>query len=260
MFDLKLNDSTLRDLSNNDMRILNYIYQHPLDVCSMDIKAFCSAIPCSASSIVRFCKKIGFSGFPELKYYLIHNVADQSDHTSTSSKNFPELTRKLTTDVKGSLSLVGSEELYRTAKVLTNDYPVFVFMPGGITDNLAKYFVKLLMSKGRQNIYQLPSSNMTKHKISTLSPDSIMVFISSSGKWAKTIELATLAKLRGLCVISFSPYSDNELAKVSDYSLRFFSESRSKDSAEYTSRLPIFFIINALIEYYSTIKEGAAHD
>ena len=69
MTNLNLSDEILRNLTNSDMNILTYIYQHVNEVINMDVKTLASAIPCSPSSVIRLCKKIGFSGFPELKFF-----------------------------------------------------------------------------------------------------------------------------------------------------------------------------------------------
>ncbi len=258
MINLNLSDETLRNLTNSDMNILSYIYQHIDEVITMDVKTLASSIPCSSSSVIRLCKKIGFSGFPELKFFL-----KQEKTTSVNNKtgngeilSFDEIIRNLKKDIKGSLSLVSSEELVRTSEILHSNIPVFVFMPGGITDNIANYFVQVLMRRGRQYVYPLHSTKMAKHKISSLSSDSILVLISASGKWAKTIELAKLAHMHGMKIISFTPYTESEIAKYSDYNLRFFTEERMRDGAEFTSRVAIFYIIDALAQYLDTFKKG----
>ena len=257
MTNLNLSDEILRNLTNSDMNILTYIYQHVNEVINMDVKTLASAIPCSPSSVIRLCKKIGFSGFPELKFFLKQEKTTITNTNHGDERlSFDEIVRNLKKNIKGSLSLVSSEELVRTAKVLHSNMPVFVFMPGGITDNIAYYFVQVLMNRGRQYVYPLRSTKMAKHKLSSLSPNSIIVLISASGKWAKTIELAKLSHMRDIKVISFTPYTESEIAKYSDYNLRFFTEEKTRDGAEFTSRVAIFYIIDALAQYFDIYEKG----
>lgn len=257
---INLNNEIIRNLSENEMVILKYIYHNTNEVSKMDIKSLSNAIPCSSSTIVRFCKKLGFTGFSELKYRIkTDTTLSLPPNDNQAILSLTQVAKRIQTDVKGSLSLVSEESLYNVAKLLLSDDPVYVFMPGGITDTLCHYFTKLFMANGRPNIYKLASSHLAKQKISSLSKNSIMVFISTSGKWEKTIELVKLSNLYGIRIISFSPYTDNELAKYSDYNLRFFSEKRNIGDAEYTSRLAIFFIIHTLVEYYCALKETPAN-
>ena len=242
MTNLNLSDEILRNLTNSDMNILTYIYQHVNEVINMDVKTLASAIPCSPSSVIRLCKKIGFSGFPELKFFLKQEKTTITNTNHGDERlSFDEIVRNLKKNIKGSLSLVSSEELVRTAKVLHSNMPVFV---------------QVLMNRGRQYVYPLRSTKMAKHKLSSLSPNSIIVLISASGKWAKTIELAKLAHMRDIKVISFTPYTESEIAKYSDYNLRFFTEEKTRDGAEFTSRVAIFYIIDALAQYFDIYEKG----
>ena len=62
--------------------------------------------------------------------------------------------------------------------------------------------------------------------------------------------------MHGMKIISFTPYTESEIAKYSDYNLRFFTEERMRDGAEFTSRVAIFYIIDALAQYLDTFKKG----
>ena len=57
---------------------------------------------------------------------------------------------------------------------------------------------------------------------STLDKGNIFIFISSSGKFESTLNLAKEAKLHGMIVISISSIENNDLAEISNYNIRFF--------------------------------------
>ena len=62
--------------------------------------------------------------------------------------------------------------------------------------------------------------------------------------------------MRDIKVISFTPYTESEIAKYSDYNLRFFTEEKTRDGAEFTSRVAIFYIIDALAQYFDIYEKG----
>ena len=73
--------------------------------------------------------------------------------------------------------------------------------------------------------------------------------------------------MNGIPVFSITPYTSNEIADLSAVSFRFFTDQRENLGAEYTSRLPIFFIIHTIIQCYLKYKEqtglsreGGSHD
>ena len=56
-------------------------------------------------------------------------------------------------------------------------------------------------------------------------------------------------------VISITPYTNNTIANLSSVNFRFFANQRENNGAEYTSRLPIFYIIDMIIKSYLKSKE-----
>ena len=74
MLNLHLNNSVIQRLSANELAILEYIYENHEDVVHMSIRELSQAVSYSSATILRFCKKLGLSGFSELKpgYFLFN--------------------------------------------------------------------------------------------------------------------------------------------------------------------------------------------
>ena len=139
--------------------------------------------------------------------------------------------------------------------------------PGGITDTTGEYLERLLLSTGRQSVYRIESARLFSHLINTVGKDSLMVLISTSGTFGNTIRIGKLAQMKGLPILSITPYTSNEIADLSTVSFRFFTDQRENLGAEYTSRLPIFFTIHTIIQCYiryreerESRQEGGSHD
>lgn len=113
-----------------------------------------------------------------------------------------------------------------------------------------EYFEKLLLSIGRQEVYFIESVKMFEHILRNCSQESLLILISTSGKYPTTIRLGKIANASGIPILSISPYTSNEVADLADVSFRFFTNQRENLGAEFTSRLPIFFVINTIIQCY----------
>lgn len=84
MFPLKLNlNIPLNSLSNKELNILQYIHDNEDRISTMSIQTFAKEINYSTSTVLRFCRKLGFSGFPELKFFL----HPKNHHTNQESTN-----------------------------------------------------------------------------------------------------------------------------------------------------------------------------
>ena len=85
MFPLQLNDQIIQSLSKNELKILQYVYGHSSETCEMSIHEFSRVISYSPATVLRFCRKLGFSGFAEFKYALRTNASKQPDQESVDS-------------------------------------------------------------------------------------------------------------------------------------------------------------------------------
>lgn len=62
----------LPDLSKNERRIADYFLKHPKDIDTYSSEAIASICSASRSTIIRLCHKLGYRGYSEFKYALLH--------------------------------------------------------------------------------------------------------------------------------------------------------------------------------------------
>ena len=259
MFPLKLNlNIPLNSLSNKELKILQYIHDNEDRISTMSIQTFAKEINYSTSTVLRFCRKLGFSGFPELKFFLRRQEEESSKNVTNYSVQ--SIKKSIITDLEGTTSLMNTEDLFQIAKLLSSNAPVYIHSPAGLTDISVNYLESMLFISGCQNIYKSSASKMTHHYIQTLNKGNIFIFISSSGKYESTLNLAKEAKLHGMIVISISSIENNDLAETSNYNIRFFSKKTENEGADSTSRFCTFFVLSAFIEFFNEYRKGIEHE
>ncbi len=198
----------------------------------------------SSSSILRFCKKLGFSGFSELKYNIRTKSNSSSSHIEkvTSLEN---ITKNILTDIEGSLSFTTSDDIHSIISLLDSNRDLYLYYPSGITDTVLDYLERQLLLCGRHNVFQVHSSKTANHLFPIVKKDTIFIFISASGTSTKTSQLAKNASSHGLTCVSIS-----DLSNSCQYNIRFFTSPKDNNGAEYTSRFVIFFVIDILLNLY----------
>ena len=67
------------DFSENELLILEYFIAHEKSLPYMSLNDICKDLFISNATIVRFCQKIGFNGFNELKYSLRKSSRESTD-------------------------------------------------------------------------------------------------------------------------------------------------------------------------------------
>lgn len=271
MINLPLSDETIQSLSRHELNVLKYVYEHTESVLDLSIRELSERVSYSPATVLRFCKKLGYSGFAEFKYALRAarresggQEAAPSPRPARSSDLMIDL---LNSNIQATAGLIQEEQLLRTFRFFDSPMPIYIWSPGGITDTTGEYLERLLLSTGRQGVYRIESARLFSHLINTVGKDSLMVLISTSGTFGNTIRIGKLAQMKGLPILSITPYTSNEIADLSTVSFRFFTDQRENLGAEYTSRLPIFFTIHTIIQCYiryreerESRQEGGSHD
>lgn len=250
----------LHSLSPKELEIMQYVHEHSDAIVSMSIQTFAQEINYSTSTVIRFCRKLGFSGFPEFKYFLKNLNIQKEQNPVSSDISVASIKNSIKADLESTSSLLNSDDMFQIARLLCSNPPVYLYSPAGLTDISVSYLENMLFISDCQKVYKTTASKTLRHFIQTADKKSIFIFISNSGRFESTLNLAKEARLHGMIVISISSIENNDLAEVSTYNLRFFSKKRENDSVDLTSRLCSFFVLSSFIEYFSFYKKGLEHE
>lgn len=245
---MKLNlNLPLHALSSKELEMMQYVHDHSDEVASMSIQTFAKEINYSTSTVIRFCRKLGFSGFPEFKFFLRNLNLQKELNDTPTNVSVDSIKNTIKADLESTASLLGSDDLFQIARLLSGNRPV-------------SYLESMLFISGCQKVYKTTAAKALRHFIQTAEKEDIFIFISNSGRFESTLNLAKEARLHGLTVISISSIENNDLAELSNYNLRFFSKKRENNGVDLTSRLCSFFVLSSFIEYFSLYKKGLKHE
>lgn len=263
MLKFRLDEKIIDSLSKNELNILKYVYENDDKICQMSIQEFAQSVSYSPATILRFCKKAGYSGFAEFKYVLrSNNTAASEPETNVShvQKHQDEiLSADLFSNISATSSLISQDCLDRAFSYFDSDCPIYIFSPSGITEVACDYFEKMLFSIGRQNVYKTCSYRMCKHLLMSLKKNALLILISTSGNYEPTVRLAKMAQTNNIPILAITPYSNNNIASISQINFRFFTNQQENHGAEFTSRLPILYIISLIVNCYLNYKEKGEH-
>lgn len=78
-----LNQIDSSNFTENDKMILDYFIQHKNHLPYLSLSDICKDLYLSNATIVRFCQKLGFKGFNELKFTLRNELHSSSDFSNS---------------------------------------------------------------------------------------------------------------------------------------------------------------------------------
>ncbi len=224
---LKIRGS-LEGLKSAEKRIALYILDNPAEVISLTINQLAECCQSSYATVNRFCKKMGYSGYKELKSYLLGDVSshqqDMSDVlnvTITPTITFEEISNsvremafKTLSDTFSILDIGMLEHV--TDAILSAKQTLFIGT--GNSGFSARYAYSKFFRIGLPCAVELDPT-FRKMKVSLVQEGEIVFAISSSGRSAEILECAKIAKHNGATVISLSDFNISPLSKIADLNL-----------------------------------------
>ena len=68
-----------KNLNETEKEILRYIISNSSRIRSLKIKELADAVYCSPNTIIRMSKKMGFTGFSEMKHVIFEELEDVTE-------------------------------------------------------------------------------------------------------------------------------------------------------------------------------------
>ncbi len=244
---MNINDlikTTYRNLNETEKDVLKYMLSHSKKLKEMKIQDVAKATFTQPNTIIRMSKKLGYSGFSEMKHALFH-------HLESPIQLVKEVQNDLYHDLMQTKTLIHEQQLDEVAKKMINAQHISIFGIG------ASRFSADVFSTRLSFLGMSSSTFIDQHAMffytNRLSKQDVCLMISYSGQQQGIIAPALLAKSRGALVISLTGVSDNELARIADIRLFFQSTPLSFNGADLTSRLPADMVLDAL--FHAIMKQ-----
>ena len=232
-------------LTNSEQKVFTYIYTNQQKVIKMKINDLAKETFTSKTVIINLSQKLGFEGFSDLKYYLKSNNSANDD-----IKVLEDLQYGLKQNIEKTFVVIEADLYKKISREVIEAKTVYVFARG--TSKAAGYYLNhLLLTLGIKCIF-VKDYNLLTLVGNTLESDELVILISLSGNTEKILEVANIAKVKGSRTIAITSFGNNELSKISDYTLHCVSNDTETKFNDSISRIGMFIVIEMLV---NSIKE-----
>ncbi len=231
-------------LSKSDNEILSYCIRNNQKLSGMKVREVADELYTSPASVVRFCKKLGFSGFAEFKAGL---KVELSKGRKTAAEEDSHSTDFLK-DVHKTIQLIPEETIDRILEKLHKSRRV-EFYAAGSSRTVAAEFVKRLQIIGKPAFWYDDSSLMN---ISARQVDEndLVIAISVSGETSLVIAAANMAKSRGAFILSLTDLGSNTLSDMADENIYVNSTYFIKTDIKIRSRVQMLLVCEYMFFRY----------
>lgn len=226
-------------LKDTDDQIVDYINNNTEEFLSQSIQKTAEILFTVPNTIVRFSKKLGYSGFSDLKHCLKNE--DKLQSSKDSNKNFSILN-----NINKTIELIDINIINKVAKKIVESKNILCI---GTGDSI--YFCEILTKNlrcvGKKSEFFQHRHDMI-YNIDKCDNKDVIIAISVSGETKQLIEAVNIAKDRGTYVIALTHLSVNCISELADAKLHYWAPKMSINNYNATDRVGILIVTRLLSE------------
>lgn len=240
-------------LSPAEDRVAEQVLADPRGTAAMTISELATAATTSETTVLRFSKRLGLSGYPRLRLALAEESARPravapSDTDISAADSIDDVIRKIAladaSAVEETAEQLDRDTLAQTAKSIARAVRVDIYGSGASAVVAADLQQKLYRIGALAFAWSDPHIALTSAAL--LGPKDIAIGISHSGTTRETIESITRAKANGANTVAITNFPLSPLAKVVDLVLTTAARETALRSGATTSRIAALTVVDCL--------------
>ena len=238
-------------LNKVEKRIADFIISDPENLVHLTISDIAAKIEVARSSIVRFCKILGFAGFKELKINIATNLRKTIDNilldiqrTDDPSTVLSKVYRSAITTLEETLNTIDRREFAKAVKLLCLAKRI-EFYGIGTSAVLAMDAYYRFMRAGLP-AYAAVDPHIQRVSASMANKDWVIVGISHTGRTRDTFDALKIAKEHGAKTICITNFMKSPIASISDVGLVTVSPETMFMKEAVTSRIAHVALLDSL--------------
>ncbi|MBR5314858.1 MAG: MurR/RpiR family transcriptional regulator [Clostridia bacterium] len=241
------------EMGRSEKRIADYILKNPESIINMSITELADSCRSGDATVVRFARRLGFSGYQALKLGIASEISSTSaiDNTIQKSDSCYEIFQKRIKDISLSLkyteSVLDTHQLDLAAKAIMNAGRVVIYGLGNsapVAMDAAHKFLRIGI-----DAQACCDNHMQAIIASHVDENTVVIGISHSGSSKDIVDALTIAKERGAKTICITNYGNSTILHVSDIKLYTQSEETKRSILAMSSRIAQLTIFDAIYTY-----------
>jgi len=238
-------------LKGADAKLAEYVREHPSEMIYRSVADVAQASSVSEATVVRFARKLGLSGFQDLKLHLAREVISpiRSIHEAISPEDPPAVVlRKVfgshVAALNDTLQVVDPISIAKAVEAIAKARHVYFIGVGTSGPNTLDAYNKLFRLGIPCSAHT--DSHLQAMVIGMTGPEDVVIAITHSGNTKDPVTTLELAHKRGATTIAITNFSRSPISRVADIVL-YTASSETRFRAEaLASRIAQVAVIDTL--------------
>lgn len=226
-------------LNDTEEQLLVFFLNHAKTIHQITIRDAASRFFTAPNTITRMCKKLGFLGYSDFKEALYITTIEEQSYSDFTSLD-DQLVR--------TKQLLNMETLKQINQCIFYAEKILVLGVGLSrlpSEELHNYL--RVVDKNSQ-IY--PDPHLMRHAAKKLTKNDLVIAFSVSGETENILNPVNIANISGAKTVSVTGFSQNQLAKITNFQLYGMTSRSIIDGIDVADRLSFHYLINKLFTEY----------
>ena len=247
-------------LTKSEKRLADYICQHTTDVEYMNIGTLAEICNVAEATISRFCKKLQYGGYHELKLALAKEAIFSSNQyynpepldSTIDPHSFEARTQQLfnhnISSIQKTFTLLNETSIQKAVTLLTNAIHVYCIGQGGSSVMAMEAWARFSVITSQ--FIWIPDSHLQAMTASLSTKNDVIFLFSYSGSTRDCIGLLEIARERGASVILITHSPHSPAAAYADIVLLCGTREGPLQTGSIAAKLDQLFLIDILYNEY----------
>ena len=254
--------STYESLYNAEKKVADYTIAHPSELIEMSIAELAAQCEASQATVMRFCKKVGCTGFYQFKIRLAGELREQGEQEASNGIDLDQMEQSIQNvmlnkveELKATFQNINPVEFKEILeKILEANLIEFAAM--GNTIPIALDGAYKFEQLGLQAI-SFPIWESQEAFARTLKKGDMLIAISASGESRKLLDIVKIAREKGALIVAITNQHTSALAEASDYLLLTATRENVFHSQISFTRMAAMALIDSMFLFLFSTKRDS---
>lgn len=245
------------DLSKSESKIADYILKDSNDsIVFMTLSETSKLLRIGEATIIRFCRRVGFDGFQDLKLMLALEK-EQQENVNRSSKELV-LKSKMIKVIEDSVELVNPTVIQMVINMLHDANYVYI-IGTGISGSIAEIFENRLLRIGVR-CRSIKEGHLQITQAAIAHRDDLFIAISLTGITEDIYLSVKEAKKNNANIVAVTNHNESPIAELSDCVLLTSGFESPLTGGDTLSMISQFYILSLLCDSYTQKYPNESYD
>jgi DNA-binding MurR/RpiR family transcriptional regulator len=231
--------------------IADQILHKPGNVLCRRAKDLARDCNCDAALVVRFCQRLGYKGFDDLRiavaaeFLPVSPPLDRDEHQGAFARMRREFLEKNSRALRDTVSLLREKEVSRAVDMLSVARRIYLLGAGA--SGIVALDAQIKLERLGFDVVCHQDAGLAKTLLGLVKRGDAVLAISHSGETRSVHDAALAAKKRGARLVVITNYPQSSLAALADVKLVTAAEEGSFRLGAMTSRVAQYLVLDFVV-------------